>query len=113
MKRLFLAVIATGLIFAAGCKKQEDPLQQANSSWKTNDWVLVKAGISLQGTSCDLYRNAKTGQEVYEAQSQSRAFTYDYNYWTDAWGKYHCSGDGNECWTGTIGGETVIVLPKK
>ncbi len=114
MKHLFLAVIATGLIFSTSCKKiEEQPMQQTDSTWKTSDWILVKSGVNVQGTSCDLYKNVKTGQEVYEAQFLSRAFTYNLNYWVDEFGAYHCSGAGNECWSGKIGGEEVIVLPRK
>ena len=113
MKHLFLAIIATGLIFATSCKKKEAPMQATNSSWKTSDWVLIKTGVNIEGTTCDLYRNTKTGQEVCEAVEKSRAITYDYDYWVDSFGVSHCKFSGNECWTGTIDGEKVIILPKK
>lgn len=86
-------------------------MQQECTTWKTNNWVLIKKGINLNGAICDLYENIKTGQQVYEAVVESKLqFTRAADIHS---GNVSCPDQGDNCWLGTVDGVDVLIIKQK
>ncbi len=107
MKHLFLAVIATGLIFATGCKKNEDTIPI-----KTMDWILIQKDLTQNGMTGNLYQDPiNPKNQLFEVTSFDRAvgganWTGTYSaepkriFINDEWVtvmEYSCNGDPHDC----------------
>ncbi|MCX7863194.1 MAG: hypothetical protein N2449_09405 [Bacteroidales bacterium] len=114
MKKVFLLILAGGIMFTA-CKKDvlETKSQSSNQSWKTSHWMLTKSNVNINGILCDEYTNRLTHQIVYEAKSILKATTpikFEYKretiYGTN---NIKCDDPGDNCWKGKVDGIDVFI----
>jgi len=114
MKKLFLVILAGGLIFTACKKDEKETPSQTNlsqSSWKTSDWVLTKTNVKINGTASDEYTNKQTSQVVYEALEDTKEVVYT-RYYEYVEGVLKCPKGGTTCAEAIIDGQAVYILKR-
>ena len=107
-------------IFVSSCKKEEmqAPVTNPTQSWKTNDWVLVKKDVQINGVSCDLYENTSTGQKVFEEineinTTKKKKLKFNLKKNVDHFGYVTCPTKGHNCWVGEIEDLGDVIVLKR